>query len=77
METLAGTLTSAREGIPEMDGDQDAADAVIGILEDAGSQLGYLQVNCCAPGRMKYYVTALEELNKAQAAINKSVGGGH
>jgi S-methylmethionine-dependent homocysteine/selenocysteine methylase len=77
METLAETLTSAREGIPKMDGDEDAADAVIGILEDAGSQLGYLQVNCCAPGRMKFYVTTLENLNRAQAAINKSVARGH
>jgi len=77
METLVETLTSARKEIGEMNGDSDTADNVIEILEDAGSQLGYLQVNCCSPGRMKLYITSLDSLTKVQRGVNRAIKKGH
>lgn len=73
MEALADTLASARERFEQMEGDPSAANAVNDLLENAGSQLGSLQVSCCAPGRMKLYASTLESLMKAQRAIKKAV----
>ncbi|MEX2134504.1 MAG: hypothetical protein WEB67_10215 [Acidimicrobiia bacterium] len=70
MEALAATLESTRS---KLDGiDEDGAMAIT-ILEDAGAQLGYLQVGCCAPGRMKLYAEALQSLTEAQRGIHRSL----
>jgi hypothetical protein len=55
MEELAATLASARRTLDDVDDDAITAGTVIGMLEDAGAQLGRLQVACCAPDRMKLY----------------------
>lgn len=72
MENLAETLDSARERIDQVEAHRSVATEVIEILEDAGSQLGNLQVGCCAPGRMELYATALEQLSKAQQTIKRT-----
>lgn len=77
MEALAETLSSARRRLEQIDGDPTAAATVIEILEDAGSQLGHLQVGCCAPGRMELYSSTLESLMKAQRVITRSLAPGH
>lgn len=77
MEALAETLSSARRRLEQIDGDPTAAETVIEILENAGSQLGHLQVGCCAPGRMELYASTLTSLMKAQRAINRSLSPEH
>jgi hypothetical protein len=52
MKQLAGTLAVARAEIAEPRGDGIDVDSVVRVLESAGSQLGRLQVGCCAPARM-------------------------
>ena len=73
MEALAATLETARSKLEGIDEDNEGGATVITILEDAGAQLGYLQVGCCAPGRSKLYVEALESLTKAQRGIKRSL----
>lgn len=69
MEALSDTLGRARRALGDLDGDRDAAVEVIAFLEDAGAQLGYLQVACCSPVRTKLYTNALESLGKTQRLI--------
>lgn len=73
MEALAASLESARSKLERIDKDNEGGAAVITILEDAGAQLGYLQVGCCAPGRSKLYAEALQSLTKAQRGIEGSL----
>ncbi len=46
-------------------------------LEDAGAQVGRLQVGCCAPNRIPLYARVLEGLTTAQLAVNQALGEGH
>lgn len=73
METLAATLESARSKLEGIDENNEGGAMAITILEDAGAQLGYLQVGCCAPGRTKLYAEALQSLTKAQRGIHRSL----
>jgi len=77
MKALAETLTVARRGLDQDAGNQAIADAVIAQLEDAGAQVGRLQVGCCAPGRLPLYADLLEGLTTAQLTINSAAGRGH
>lgn len=77
MARLAETLERARRQFDAVDGDPDELDRLIGILEDAGSQLGTLQVTCCAPARMPLYARMLEDLTKIQRAAKSAAGEGH
>jgi hypothetical protein len=71
MRALAATLERAQETI--------AADPQVALsyLEDAGAQVGHLQVGCCTEARMPLYSSLLESLARAQLAINRDVGHGH
>ena len=69
MAALADTLSSARAGILELDGDHAGGDDTIVQLEDAGAQIGSLQVSCCAPSRLPLYAEMLTELTMAQRTI--------
>lgn len=71
METLSDTLGKARRALGDLNGDRDGAGEVIAFLEDAGAQLGYLQVACCTPVRTKLYTSALESLGKTQRLIKR------
>lgn len=73
METLAATLEAARSNLEGIEQNNESGATVIAMLEDAGAQLGYLQVSCCVPGRMKLYAEALERLTKAQRGIRRSL----
>lgn len=77
MEHLARTIGSARDRLGQMRDDPEIALQVVGILQDAGAQLGYLQVACCAPDRMKLYSTTLESLSKTQRLITRTFGLDH
>jgi len=77
MEGLAATLASARRTLDDVDDDPITAGTVIGMLEDAGAQLGRLQVACCAPDRMKLYSSTLDDLGKIQRLITRSFARDH
>jgi len=77
MKALGKTLGSARKGLAAGVADPDAAEQVLTLLEDAGAQVGRLQVGCCAPKRLPLYAEILEELTTAQLTINSEIGRGH
>ena len=61
MRSVRGTIDAARASIEAADGD-----AVVAMLEDAGAQVGRLQIGCCAPNRMPLYAGVLEDLTRAR-----------
>jgi hypothetical protein len=72
------TSFAAIEGrLGEASGDEEAAAAVLVAVDDAGAEIGRLQVTCCAPVRMALYARLLEDLNNVQRAVKKSHGHGH
>jgi hypothetical protein len=77
MQALADTLADIRSGIARVDDDHHAADQVYESLGDAGSQIGWLQVGCCAANRLPLYHTLLENLTLTQRTVKKATGGGH
>ena len=72
METLTSTLTAVRAQLTDAAHDAEVAGEVVAILQDAGAQLGHLQVDCCAPARMKLYATTLENLSKIQRLLKRT-----
>lgn len=76
MEALAETLASARRRLDEAD-DPVSAEAVITVLEDAGGQLGFLQVACCTPARTRLYTETLENLARVQRLLTREHGLDH
>lgn len=77
METLGATFDRTRAGIERLGGDPSQAAAVLASLEEAGAQVGALQVGCCAPNRLPLYADILRELTNVQLAVNRSLGRGH
>lgn len=71
MAALGETLDRAEAALGHDD------DAAISLLEDAGGQVGRLQVGCCAPARLPLYARMLEDFANAQLSINKARGAGH
>lgn len=69
MEQLATTIDQARSRLAGLEDDPVEARAIIDVLADAGSQLGHLQVACCAPARMPLYTSTLGELFKVQRLL--------
>lgn len=76
MLALADTLTAARRRLDNAT-DPDSAEAVIAVLEDAGGQLGFLQVACCAPDRTRLYSETLDNLAKVQRLLTRTFGLDH
>ena len=77
MKALGDTLAEARAGFDGVSDDPEAADEVITHLEDAGAQIGWLQVGCCAPARLPLYHTLLEGLTTTQRTLKRAVKAGH
>ncbi len=77
MKRLGETLSEARASVSGVNQDPASATAAIEHLEDAGAQVGRLQVGCCAPNRLPLYVELLEGLTTAQLEVNRSLGQGH
>jgi hypothetical protein len=71
IEALAATLARARAALGAIDGDGRRAIRVIDVLEDAGAQLGHLQVACCTPARMKLYSDTLASLSRVQRTLTR------
>lgn len=74
MARLAETLEATRS---HLDAGLEQSDAALSALEDAGGQLGKLQVGCCAPARMPLYASMLEGFTEIQRAVNAARGQGH
>lgn len=72
MEQLTATITEIRVRLSELKDDPVEARAIVDVLVDAGGQLGTLQVECCAPGRMALYASTLTELSKVQRLLKRS-----
>lgn len=76
MASLAETLDSARLSLSHIV-DDDSARLTIDLLENTGSQIGHLQIGCCALDRMPLYAEMLVELTKAQRAVTRTRDLGH
>lgn len=76
MKALGETLAVARASIENPD-DKTTVEAAIAVMEDAGAQVGRLQVTCCAPSRMKLYSEFLAGLTKAQIHVKQSLNLEH
>ncbi|MDX1691379.1 MAG: hypothetical protein R3290_10185 [Acidimicrobiia bacterium] len=76
MAELGRTVDAARTALQ---GDFTAATAEEALehLENAGAQLGRLQVGCCAPKRLPLYARMLENLTTIQLTVNRELGRGH
>ncbi len=69
---LGQTLTEARVKLRAVTIDPvTAGPAAFEVLEEAGSQVGRLQIGCCAPDRMPLYAEILENLTQAQLTLSK------
>lgn len=77
MKRLEETLAVTRSALERAGHNPSAAEAAIAEMEDAGSQVGRLQVGCCAPSRMPLYAEMLEELTKAQRTVTNAHQLGH
>lgn len=77
MTSLAATLADARAGLHRLTVDSVLTEVTLTTLEDAGSQVGRLQVGCCAPKRLPLYADMLERLTAAQLTINRALGADH
>ncbi len=77
MEAIADSLAGARTGLDGVGDDHGAADAALEHIEDAGTQIGWLEVGCCTPNRIPLYRTLLEGLATAQRSLKKATDGGH
>lgn len=77
MKRLQATLSQARSDVSGLKDDPGTSASAIEHLEDAGAQVGRLQVGCCAPNRLPLYVELLEGLTTAQLEVSRSLGQGH
>jgi hypothetical protein len=67
MRALGSTLKSARRKLATIEpGNAEATAKLIAELEDAGGQIGSLQIDCCAPSRLPLYAQMLVKLNEVQ-----------
>jgi hypothetical protein len=67
MRALGSTLRSARGDLAAIEpGNAEATAKLIAQLEDAGGQIGSLQIDCCAPSRLPLYAEMLAKLNEVQ-----------
>lgn len=71
MQALAGTIDGVRSALG------DRVDLAPALLEDAGAQVGSLQIACCAPKRIPLYAEMLQRLTEARMAVDAVTGGMH
>jgi hypothetical protein len=77
MAALAATLERARTSLDHFAAGEMEAAGVVLHLEDAGAQVGRLQVGCCTPKRLPLYERILEGLTTAQLTVSRAAGVGH
>jgi hypothetical protein len=74
MEELGETIAAARTAL-EAYRDGGDPDTVTATLEDAGGQVGRLQIGCCAENRLPLYSRILTDLTTVQLTLDRSRGG--
>lgn len=72
MEKLAETVRQAHEEMAKLSEGPDSPSRVVALLEDAGGQLGFLQVACCSPARLELYAEALLKLGTVQRVVTRA-----
>ena len=77
MAELARILDGVEARLPDALADAAVADDTLTGLEDAGAQIGSLQIGCCAPNRLPLYAEILRELTTMQLEINRALGRNH
>lgn len=77
MAALADSLSLIRSDLERLEMEPEAADSLLEQLEDAGSQIGRLQITCCAPSRMPLYSELLAGLSRTQRIVTKATDKGH
>ena len=77
MRALGETVEKARIQLRQLGDNGTGAEDALASLEDAGAQVGRLQVGCCAPSRLPLYAEFLEGLTTAQLSINAEMGRAH
>ncbi|MCP3972876.1 MAG: hypothetical protein GY720_00115 [bacterium] len=77
MAKLSHTLSEVRAGIRGLDEDASGSTATLAHLEDAGAQIGSLQIGCCAPSRLPLYTEMLKELTGVQRTITRNLDLAH
>jgi hypothetical protein len=76
MQALSEALASIRAEVDLLDA-HEAPDALLGLLENAGAQVGSLQVGCCTAQRLPLYARLLEGLTVVQLTVNRAAGRSH
>jgi hypothetical protein len=74
MAELGATISSARSAL-EAFRDGDSSEPVTDALEDAGGQVGRLQIGCCAENRLPLYARILNDLTTVQLTMDRARGG--
>ena len=78
MRALSETLALARAEMERFFGaEPEPVGEAFAHLEDAGAQIGRLEVGCCAPSRLPLYSSFLANLTTAQLSLNRELGLGH
>ncbi len=74
MKALADTIAAARSAIDRVGAGNldDALEQTFEELKEAGSQIGWLQIGCCAPDRLPLYHTLLEGLTETRRAVGQA-----
>jgi hypothetical protein len=76
MASIESGLAEARTRLSDRPADGTLEEVLL-LLTAIGSQVGGLQVECCAPARMPLYAETLENLTTTQWSINKHLGREH
>ena len=77
MEALAASFAEIRAGLTKAMSGEEASAKAVTVLEDAGAQVGHLQVTCCAPSRSRHYATILAGLTVTQRSLAAARGQAH
>lgn len=77
MTAVGETLAAARFSLERLQAGEETADTLLGALEEAGAQIGRLQIACCAPDRVPLYAHMLQRLTEVQLEVTRSLGSSH
>lgn len=75
MEALQQRLTRVRSDIGKLDTDESSYERILEEMKSAGAEIGELQIECCAPGRMPLYAELLAGLSRTQRMVTSARGG--
>lgn len=77
MKALAEALGDIRAALGQVGSSPGSEKQALALMEEAGAQVGSLQVGCCTPKRLPLYARILANLTTAQIAVAKALGRGH